>query len=335
MATTFRVIVPRSGEVESVHRVSLAVVDRGGELKLSAGRADLRTYFRSCAKPFQALPLLEAGGEQAFGLTDEEVAVTSASHDGEAIHTEAVRSILSKIGLEERHLYCGPHDPYHVPTAIAIRKGGLEPTKVHNNCSGKHAGMLALAVLEGWPVEGYHLPDHPVQRRIFEVVAAATDRPVSSLEYGTDGCGIPTFYLSVREMALAYARFAGWAEADGARGDAVRRLVRAISRAPAWIEGTTGFTSDLPAVTGGRVIGKVGGEGLYCMAIPGDGLGVALKVEDGNRRATAPAAIEVLSVMGVITEGEAKALEPHRFPALHNHQGTLVGRLRPELIPDP
>ncbi len=334
MSSTCQVIVPRSEKVESIHRVSLSVVGANGEMVLSAGNPNLRTYFRSSAKPLQALPLLEAGGEEKFGFTSPELAVMSASHDGERIHTDTVRSILSKIGLVEENLYCGPHDPYHVPSSIALRREGREPTRFHNNCSGKHSGMLALAVLEGWPIEGYHLAEHPVQRRVFEVVSEALEQPASSLEYGTDGCGIPTFHLSVRQMAFAFSRFARWARSEGDRGDAVRRLIRAIAEAPVLVEGTTGFSSDLVAVTGGRIIGKVGGEGLYCMSIPDEGLGLALKVEDGNRRATSPAAVELLRVMNLITDRELRALTHHHSTPIINHQGTEIGRLKPEIIPN-
>ncbi len=334
MSSTCHVIVPRSEKVESIHNVSLAVIRENGDLVLSAGNPDVRTYFRSSAKPLQALPLIEAGGEKRFGFTSPELAVMSASHDGEKIHTDAVRSILSKIGLGEENLYCGPHDPYHIPSSIALRREGREPTRFHNNCSGKHSGMLALAILEGWPVEGYHLAEHPVQRRVFEVVSEALEQPVSSLEYGTDGCGIPTFHLSVRQMATAYCRFAKWAKSEGDRGDAVRRLVRAISEAPVWVEGTTGFSSDLAIVTGGRIIGKVGGEGMYCMSIPDEGLGLALKVEDGNRRATSPAAVELLRVLDLINEQELQTLARHHSTPIINHQGTEIGRLKPEIILD-
>ncbi len=335
MASFSTVTVPRSGNVESVHRVSVAVVNERGERIRSTGDPGIRTYFRSAAKPLQVLPLIEAGGQEAFGFTSAELSVMSASHDGENIHIETVRSILVKIGLEERNLFCGPHEPYHVPTTIALRKAGKDPISLHNNCSGKHAGMLAMAVLMGWPVEGYQLPDHPVQREVFRIISDATGLPVPSIAYGTDGCGIPTFHLPLMEMAKAYGSLSAWSKEESARGHAVRKLMRAVAEEPVLLEGTTGFSSDLVAATGGKVFGKVGGEGMYCMAVPGAGIGIALKVEDGNRRATTPAAVEILRMMSLIDERELEALSGYHRPVIRNHQGTEIGRLTPELHLEP
>jgi L-asparaginase II len=332
MRSCCNVLIPRSERIESIHRVSVAVVDLKGDIIMSAGDPQLHTYFRSSAKPLQVIPLLEAGGAEAFGFDSRELAVMSASHDGEEIHTDAVLSILSKIGLEEHHLFCGPHDPYFIPAGKALSRAGKAPTSAHNNCSGKHSGMLALSVLNGWPVEGYQLPEHQVQKRIFEVISGATDIPVSSIEYGIDGCGIPTFYLSVYQMAVAYSRFADWAKENGKRGDAVRKLIRAIREEPVMLEGTTGFSSALAAATDARVIGKVGGEGLFCIAVPEEGIGLALKVEDGNRRATSPAAVELLRTMKLISGKELECLSDHHSPVLYNHQGTEIGKLKSEII---
>jgi len=332
MRSCCNVLITRSEKVESTHRVSAVAVDEKGDLIMSAGDPQLHTYFRSSAKPLQVIPLIEAGGAETFGFTSRELAVMSASHDGEEIHTDAVLSILSKIGLEEQHLFCGPHDPYFIPASKALSREGKAPTSVHNNCSGKHSGMLAFSILNGWPVEGYQLPEHQVQRHIFEIISEASDIPVSSIAYGIDGCGIPTFYLSVYQMAVAYGRFAVWAKENGKRGDAVRKLIGAIGEEPVMLEGTTGFSSALAAATGARVIGKVGGEGLFCIAVPEEGVGLALKVEDGNRRATSPAAVELLRSMKLISGEELECLSDHHSPILYNHQGTEIGRLKPEII---
>jgi L-asparaginase II len=329
------VTVPRSGNVESVHRISVAVVNERGELIRSTGDPHIRTYFRSSAKPLQVIPLLEAGGAEAFGFTSAELSVMSASHDGEIIHVETVRSILSKIGLEEMHLFCGPHEPYHVPTNIALRKAGKDPCNLHNNCSGKHAGMLSMAVLKGWPVEGYQLPDHPVQQEVFKVISEAACLPVPSIIYGTDGCGIPTFHMTLFEMAKAYGKLSAWWKEESSKGHAVKKLMRAIAEEPVLLEGTTGFSSAIVAATQGKVFGKVGGEGMYCMAVPGAGIGIVLKVEDGNRRASSPAAVEILRIMQLITDRELEALSDYHRPVIRNHQGTQIGRLTPELHLEP
>ncbi len=320
--------------MESLHRVSVAVVDDKGDLILSAGDTGIRTYFRSSAKLLQAIPLLEAGGRKAFGFTAREVAVMAASHDGEKIHTETVFSILSKIGLEEKQLFCGPHEPYHLPASIELRNEGRIPTSVHNNCSGKHSGMLAMCVLKGWEVDGYQKADHPVQKRIFDVVAEAVSQAPSEMEYGVDGCGVPTFYLSVHQMALAYSRLAIWSKTEDNRGNAVNELLEAVREAPVMIEGTGGFCSELIRATGGRIIGKVGGEGIFCITVPDDGLGIALKVEDGNRRAISPAVVELLKTMKLVGSDEVDRLAPYHTPTITNHQGDEVGRITPEMVLD-
>jgi len=331
MSSIGQVSVLRGGKTESVHRISVAVVGRNGEIVRSAGDPHLRTYFRSSAKLLQVIPLLEAGGDRKFGLTAGEVTVMAASHDGEAMHTEAVSSILSKIGLEERHLFCGPHEPYSLQASQILRKAGKEPTRLHNNCSGKHAGMLALSVLEGWPVGDYQLPEHPVQERIFRVIGEATGQRHGEIEHGVDGCGVPSAFVTVFQMALAFSRLVAWSQGDNSKGDAVRRLFSAIREAPLLLEGTNGFSSDLVEATRGRIVGKVGGEGLFCIGILDEGLGIALKVEDGNRRATSPAAVEVLKAMKLLSRRELEILSGHHHPPIVNHQGLEVGRLVPEI----
>jgi L-asparaginase II len=326
-----RVRALRGGNVESVHRIAAAVVDETGGLLLSLGDPELMTYYRSAAKPLQVIPLLEAGGETAFDFTSAELAVMAASHNGEKVHTDTVFSILSKIGLGEQNLFCGPHDPINEAANAALRAEGRSPTRVHNNCSGKHAGMLALCVLEGWPTEGYERPDHPLQRRIFEVIAEATRQEVSMVPHGVDGCGVPTFYCALRRMAGAYARLCAWSKTDGNRGDAVRRLFRAIREEPVLLDGTGGFGTDLVLATGGRMIGKVGAEGLFCIAVPQEGLGIAVKVEDGSRRATYPAVVELLKEMKLLARKEVDALAAHHRPVVLNRQQTEVGRIEPEV----
>jgi L-asparaginase II len=322
----------RSGNVESVHRISAVVVDKSGDILTSLGNPNIKTYYRSAAKPLQAIPLLEAEGDTAFALNSAELSVMAASHNGEKVHTATVFSILSKIGLEERHLFCGPHDPINENESAALRLEGKVPTRIHNNCSGKHSGMLALSVLEGWPQDGYERADHPVQQRIFRIISEATAQEVSSIVHGIDGCGVPTFYLPLRRMAMSYGRFSAWSKANGRRGKAVRRLIRAIREEPVLLDGTGGFGTDLVIVTRGRLIGKVGAEGLFCITVPDEGLGIAVKVEDGNRRAIYPATVELLKALHLLGRREVEALSVHHTPVVTNHQGTTVGRLEPEVL---
>ena len=222
--------VVRGGTVESRHRVHVAVVDSGGRVKAWAGDAGFLTFARSSIKAIQALPLLEDGGVDRFGVSDAELAVCCASHSGEPYHVEAVRGLLGKVGLGEEALACGPHAPWHAPSARALAESGAAPGRVHNNCSGKHAGMLALARLHDWPTSGYHEAAHPVQRRMLAEVSRWTEIPEQAIEVGVDGCGVATFGVPLAALAKAFARL----------GPAAQRIFAAIRRHPSTWPGPTG-----------------------------------------------------------------------------------------------
>ncbi len=318
--------VLRGETVESRHRVHIAVVDDGGRLRASAGEPALRTFARSSVKALQALPLVEDGGVDRFGLTDAELALCCASHGGEPYHVEAARSILAKAGAPESALACGAQPPWHEPSASALRAAGEGPGRIHNNCSGKHAGMLALARLHGWPADGYHRAEHPLQQRMFAEVARWTETRRDALATGIDGCGVLTFAVPLTGLAGAFARLCAAAE----RGDeGPGRLVAAMRRHPEHVAGTGRLCTDLIRVTGGRIVAKVGAEGVYVAGAPGEGLGIALKVEDGAKRAAEPALLGVLLRLGAITAAEYGALEGYAEPALMNTRSERVGRIRP------
>lgn len=318
------VVCTRGGVVESVHRVHVAVVDEEEGRVAVRGVPGLRTYYRSAAKPLQALPLVEDGVADAAGFGAEELATCCASHGGEPAHVDAVREILERVGLEEDALECGPHPPSHEASARALRDAGEEPRPIHNNCSGKHAGMLALAVHHGWPTEGYRLPDHPVQERMLREVARWSGAPEEEIDRGIDGCGVVCFGTSLERMALSFARFA----AAAGRGEPASRIVRAMTGAPFHVAGTGRVGSRLLEVAGDRVFAKTGAEGVFCAGIPGKGCGVALKVEDGAGRAKGPALLRVLSELGVVTGDALEALADFAEPGISNTRGEEVGRIR-------
>ncbi|HEX6938419.1 MAG TPA: asparaginase [Longimicrobiales bacterium] len=330
-----RVEVVRGATVESVHRVHVAVVDATGRLQASAGDPRITTFARSSIKAIQALPLVEDGGAERFGLSDEELALCCASHSGEPHHVEAARSILRKAGASEDALACGAHAPFHGPSARALTRAGIEPGRIHNNCSGKHAGMLALARLHDWPTADYHEAAHPVQQRMLAEVSRWTEVPAARIATGVDGCGVVTFALPLTGLAGAFARFcaagagsAGGAGA-GAAGPGPTRLVAAMRRHPEYVAGTDRLCTELMRVTGGRIIAKVGAEGVYVAGVPAEGLGLALKVEDGAQRAVEPALLGVLRELGLLVAEEYAALERYAEPALTNTRGERVGSIRP------
>jgi L-asparaginase II len=285
-------------------------------------------FARSAIKPLQALPLIELGVTDRYGLSERELALCCASHSGEEYHTEAARSILRKIGVDETALACGPHAPFHEPSAAALSSSGVEPGRIHNNCSGKHAGMLALARCQGWPIAGYQQAAHPVQKLMLETVARWTAMAEEEIPIAVDGCGVATFALPLRRMAGAFARLAAAAR----RGDAApARIVEAMTRHPAYVAGSGRLCSAVMRAADGRLIAKTGAEGVYCAAVPGAELGVALKVEDGAKRAAEPAVLAVLRALGLLSDDAMADLAEFASPTIRNTRGEVVGAIRPAI----
>jgi L-asparaginase II len=315
----------RGALIESRHRVHVAVVDAGGVLRAAAGAASIACYARSAVKPFQALPLVEDGVAARFGFTAADLAVCCASHSGEPTHVRTVRGMLGRIGVEEEALACGPHEPFHDESARALRRAGQAPAPVHNNCSGKHAGMLGLARLHGWPLAGYHTSEHPVQRRMLTEISRWTEIPVDDIGLAVDGCGATTFALELSAMAGAFARFARAARtADGGP----REVVHAMVRWPENVAGSGRLCTSLMRVAEGRIFAKVGAEGVYCAGIPGAELGVAVKVDDGSTRASEPALLAVLRTLGLLSDDEMASLAHFAEPDILNTRGERVGAVR-------
>ena len=324
--TDLHIEATRGELVESVHRVSVAVVDSGGHLIAESGDPDLVTYWRSAAKPFQAIPLVAEGAADRFGLEPRELALCCASHSSEPEHLAVTDSILSKIGLTEQALACGPHTPLSSAVAEDALRKGTRITPRWSNCSGKHAGMLALALHQGWPIEGYNLLDHPVQQRIIEELLRWTGVARDDIYCSVDGCNTVCFGLSLRGMAAAYARFG--VEEDGAAG----RLRQAMTGHPGMVGGTGRPCTDLMAAFRGGLIAKIGAEGVYSAALPRHGLGISLKAEDGDMRSAPIALVAVLQQ--VLTHlgddqgiGALKGTAHHAGVPIRNTRGLVTGAL--------
>lgn len=317
--------VLRGGVVESVHRVSVAVVDPNGDLRARAGSPGLVVFARSAVKPVQAVPLVEDGAADRFGWTERELALACASHSGEARHVHVAAGMLASLGLGEDALACGPHAPFNEAAARELRQRGEKPGRLHNNCSGKHAAMLALAAAHGWPLRGYHETEHPVQLRMLQEVARWSGMRTETIDVAVDGCGVATFALPLRALALTFARLAlGARTAQSAAG----RLVRAMTSCPELVAGTDRLCTELMRSTGGRIFAKTGAEGVYCAGVPGAEIGIAIKVEDGGKRAAEPALIEVLRLLGLLTIEDMAKLESYARPDVMNTRGECVGSLR-------
>lgn len=312
----------RSKRVESLHRAHVAVVDAGGKMIAAYGNPEHRTYIRSAAKPFQVMPLLQSGAADHFGLSEPEIAIVCASHNGEPYHIETVQSILDKVGLSEDDLRCGAHLPLYEPVARKMVASGESATPIHNNCSGKHAGMLATTVFRGWPTESYLDPAHPLQHQIVAALEEYSDLRAKEIGLGIDGCSAPSFYLTIWRMALMYARLAE------AREEIAERVYQCMSRYPEMVAGSGRLDTALMQVLDGRVVSKMGAEGIRCAALrTDDAIGVAIKIEDGAQRASGLVLLEVLRQLGLIDEGELDELEEFYHPQLTNHAGLTTGRI--------
>jgi len=318
------VAVTRGGGTESEHRVHAAVVGEGDELLGTARDSDAFTYWRSCAKPFQVIPFLSSGGFDSLEWGEEQLAVSCASHGGEPEHIAIVEGMLRDIGLEEGDLACGPHDPSSQRGAKIVRDSGERPGRIHNNCSGKHTAMLAMARQKGWPTRGYEGREHNVQRAILHEIALWTGVPCNKITQAVDGCGVVVFGMTLERMARAYSRFARAA----ARGEEYpRRVVNAMSNHPFLVGGTDRFDSALIAETNGRVVSKVGAEGVHCALLLERGIGIAIKVEDGAQRAQVPALLRLLQEIDALSDPLPPRLDELMHKPVKNTRGESVGEI--------
>ena len=313
------VALRRGALVESVHRGRVTVSDPEGGIVEALGDPEGYVYARSSAKPFQALPLVLSGAAETFGLTSEELAVACASHNGEAQHLSAVRSILGKVGLSEKDLQNGAHPPLYAPAAMKLVRQGEEPGLVHGNCSGKHAGMLAVCVHEGWATNGYRNPDHPLQSWILEIMGRVCGVETDEILLGGDGCGVPSFGMPLRSIATGFARLAT-GSLPGDLAAAAERVRGAMREHPYMVGGTERFDTAVMGGTG--LVCKSGAEIVFGAGSP-DGWGLALKVSDGGARALRPAALAALSRRGVEVPDE-----PESSP-VHDLHGEVVGEKGP------
>ena len=320
------VVAMRGSVIESRHRVHAAIVDANDSLIGGARDPTLVTCARSCAKPFQVMPFLESGGFDRLGWDTDQLALACASHGGEPEHVIVAESMLRDIGLEEGDLACGPHDPLSPRGARAVRERGDRPTRLHNNCSGKHAAMLARAHTAGWPTQGYEREEHDVQRSALEMMARWSGTAAARISRAVDGCGVVVFGLSLDAMARAYARLG----AAGNRGEEIpSRIISALRARPFLFSGTDRFDSVVLEVSGGRVLAKVGAEGVHCAAILDEGIGLCVKVEDGAQRAQYAATLRLLQHLGALPDPLPQRLAEFARKPVRNTRNEIVGEVRP------
>lgn len=321
--------VTRNGVVESQHRGSAVVVDRQGHVVAGWGDQKRPIYPRSACKALQALPLVESGAADAAGLTDAEIALVCASHNGEQSHVAGVQGMLDKLGLSEAELECGAHWPYYAPDAHALARSGAAPDQRHNNCSGKHAGMLALAKGIGAPIKGYIRPDHPVQQRILGALEQMCGTDLMGVAPGIDGCSAPNWPIPLDNLGYGFARFADPSDLPATKAAAIDRLRNAVLANPFMTAGTDRFCTEVMKILGSRAYVKTGAEGVFCAALPEQGLGIALKCEDGATRGAEVMMATLLNALDVIPQAAMDAMAPWLQPTLRNRNERVVGEIRP------
>jgi L-asparaginase II len=322
--------VTRGDMVESRHRADVAIVDPDGTVVRAWGDIEPPVYGRSAIKPLQALPLIESGAADRFGLGAAEIALACASHNGEARHVELVAAWLARIGCGVADLECGSHMPYREGSVEALIRADRKPDASYNNCSGKHSGFLSTARHLGEPTAGYIRYEHPVQQRILGVLEQMTGLRLGDAPRGIDGCGIPVIGIPLGNMALAMARLADpGKQVPPARAAAAKRILAAMASEPFLVAGTDRFCTKVMELVGSKVVLKTGAEGVYTAALPTLGLGVAIKVEDGAGRAAEAAMGRVLHELKLLDAAEQKALADALTPPIRNRVGRETGRIRP------
>jgi L-asparaginase II len=319
------VVATRGADVESRHRVHAAVVGVDDTLIAAARSPQLVSSWRSCAKPFQVMPFIESGGFDSLEWGDDQLALSCASHGGEPEHVAIAEAMLADIGMEEGDLACGPHDPLSSRGMKLLRESGARLTRAHNNCSGKHAAMLARAQTAEWHTYGYERREHPVQRCCLQAVARWAGMNEKDVGEAIDGCGVVAFALPLENMARAWSRLARSVQGGD---DVPSRIVNAMRTRPFLIGGTDRFDSVLIEETEGRVIAKIGAEGVHSVAVPDQGIGFAVKVDDGAQRAQFPAVLRVLQIFDVLPATLPPRLEEFLRRPVRNTRGEMVGEIR-------
>ncbi|NHN83222.1 asparaginase [Acetobacter musti] len=317
--------VLRGERVESLHCGSVAVVDDTGGVVLALGDIETPVYPRSTTKALQALPLIETGAADHYGLTEPELALACASHGGEPEHVAIARQMLGRTGRDEGSLECGVHWPTNVAASRALAASGIEPCALHNNCSGKHAGFICTACAENIDPTGYIAPDHPVMRRVTQTLAEMTGVPHTDANRGPDGCSIPTYAIPLRALALAFARFGTGRTLSADRATAAGRLRQAVAAAPFMVSGTGGFDTLVMQELGTKAFTKIGAEGVLIASLPQAGLGIAIKCRDGALRGAEAAMASLLRRFGGADCAASPVLQSLTRKELRNWNGIHVG----------
>ncbi len=324
--------VYRGNFIESSHDLHIAVVHASGKLIATYGDPSRLTFARSSMKPLQVLPVVTSGAARTYAITDRELSLFCASHSGEPFHREAVAGVLEKLHLPEEKLQCGTHIPRDHESYIKLVKEGGELTPYYSNCSGKHAGMLTACTHQKMDIDTYREVNHPYQQQIIDAIAEVSSFDRTSIETSVDGCGVPVHRLPLYHIALSFARLAqpdSWKEGTDSMKHALESVRKAMTSYPEMVAGTDRFDTDLMEAFEGRIVAKGGAEGVHCFGDQETGIGVALKVEDGNGRATSVASMEVMRQLAIGTGDVWSNLENHVHVPVSNARKESIGVIKP------
>jgi L-asparaginase II len=320
--------VSRGNVIETIHRGDIAIVNSKGELLYKCGDPEKYTYWRSAAKPIQAYNVLLSGAADRYKFTDAEIAIMCASHYGESFHIKTIESILSKIGLNSDHILGGTVTSLSTEYALELAYNRTELNPMFSDCSGKHAGKLSICQHKGYPLESYKELNHPVQQQILEVIANMADMSIKDIEIGIDGCSVPVHAMPLRNMAMAYARLANPEGLDEDYRMTSERIFCAMNKHPEMVSGTNGFCTNLIAASNGKLTGKVGAEGVYCIGVKDRDIGIAIKIESGSMAVLPPAVLYILRELDILNSEELTLLKQYDPMINTNDLKQKVGEIR-------
>jgi len=323
-------VLTRSGYVESIHYGYICVVDSSGKIIKEIGDSNTKIYFRSSAKPIQAVPVIESGASQHFGFTKKEISIMCSSHSGQIMHQDTVTEMLKKIGEEANVLKCGIMIPYNKEEANRLQSSKEKPSVLHCSCSAKHVGMLTLAKYKNYSIDDYNRIDHPAQHEILNTISYFTDYNEENITVGIDGCGAPIYIIPIYNIALSYARIMNFANDENSKyHKACKTIIESMIEYPEMVAGDEEFCTELMGFTNGKLIGKVGSEAVYCVGIKDKGIGICVKIIDGNERAVYPVVMQILKELNILDKNELNNLQHWSRVELKNNLDEVIGDILP------
>jgi len=322
--------VLRGKYAESIHSGHIVVLDTSGRIAASLGDSNFLTYIRSCAKPFQAIPVVESGAADKFGFSEKEIACFCGSLNGQDYQIDVLRHIMELIDVSDEHFHCGIHRPSHRASAFALFKSGAKPDVLHNNCAGKHLAMLTLCRYFDWPLDTYTEITNPVQQLMLNTVSEMCDIPPNEVKIGIDGCGVPVFAVPLYKLAKGYLKLASAKiNNENSRDVSIARIVNAALKHPEMIAGDERICTEIMRAAPGKIFAKTGAEGSYAMAFPEIGLSAAFKISDGALRAISPVVVEIAKQLEIFGQSVPESLQIFFEPKILNHRNEEVGEIRP------